>query len=392
MSRRLLPDATRSWYLPTGHVAFSRRDGSVLAVPFDLDRLELTGAPVPILEGVTMLFGINANLGFSAGGTMVMQGGGGEVGLPVYELVQLDRQGGLRRVDSAWTFSPSLGNKRGPCAVAGRQAPGHSGSTTDADQDIWIRRSPKAAVAAHLRLHPEQRPRWTPDGRSVTYVSGFPNSLLLQRRADGTGGTDTLVAMDGLLDGRWTADGKWLVVRAGAGGGGFRNIFALRPGVDSVPREFLSSAQADESAPAVSSDGRWLAYVSDETGRDEIYIRPFPSADDGKWQASVNGGQAPLWSHSGRKLFYVDGSRNMIAVPVPAQGPSQLGARQTLFRLPDEVYLRNQEYYTPFDITPDDRHFVMLREVKAGSTQASSFILVENWFEEVRAKLRGKQQ
>jgi Tol biopolymer transport system component/tRNA A-37 threonylcarbamoyl transferase component Bud32 len=386
-SRRLMPDATRSWYLPTGHIAFSRADGSVLAVPFDLDRLELTGAPVPILEGVTMNFGVYANLGFSASGTLVMQGGGdGLTRRPIQELIQIDRQGGVRRVDSAWTFTLPLNNNVGlALSPDGKRLA--IGLSTDGNEDIWIKALPNGPLS-RLTFDStfEVRPQWTPDGRSVTYVSSRDGNTLQQRRADGTGGAETLLKMDQLLDGRWTADGKWLVVRAGGNGGGFRNIFAIQPGVDSAPQEFLGSAQADESAPAVSPNGRWLAYISDETGRDEIYIRPFPNVDDGKWQASVNGGQAPLWSHSGRELFYVDGSRNMIAVPVPAQGPSQLGTRQTLFRLPDDVYLGPQEYYTPFDITPDDRHFVMMRQVRAGSTRAASFILVENWFEEVKAK------
>ena len=102
-----------------------------------------------------------------------------------------------------------------------------------------------------------------------------------------------------LLEGAWSADGEWLVLRVGGNGPTkLRNILAFRPGVDSAPQELLASAQADESAPALSPDGKWLAYASDETGRNEVYIRPFPNVDDGKWQVSTNGGQAPLWAHS----------------------------------------------------------------------------------------------
>jgi len=390
--KRLVADAVTSWYLPTGHLAYSRRDGSVFAVPFDPGRLEITGAPVPVLEGVTMIVEVLANLAFSRTGTLVMQssGQGGTLN-PLLELVLLDRQGGLRRVDSAWSFTLARENGNVGLEVSpdGRRVA--IGLSTDAGDDIWIKTLPDGPVSRlTFDTTAEQRPRWTPDGRSVTYISGFPNSLLLQRRADGTGGTDTLLALEALLEGRWTRDGKWLVVRTGGAGGGLRNILALRPGVDSAPREFLAAGQADESAPAVSPDGRWLAYVSDETGRDEVYIRPFPGVDAGKWQASVTGGQAPLWAHSGRELFYVDRDRNMVAVPVPAQGPSQLGARKTLFRLPDGIYLEQQENYTPFDITPDDRHFVMARQVQAGTRVDASFILVENWFEDVKARMRGR--
>jgi serine/threonine-protein kinase len=140
----------------------------------------------------------------------------------------------------------------------------------------------------------------------------------------------------------------------------------------------------------LSPDGKWLAYQSDETGRSEVYVRPFPNTDGGKWQVSVDGGQAPLWAHTGRELFFVDGARNMVTVPVTAGASFQPGQLQILFRLEDDMYLGNPEYYTPFDISPDDQRFIMARLVRAAEDGKPTFQLVENWFEELKAKMGGK--
>jgi hypothetical protein len=101
---------------------------------------------------------------------------------------------------------------------------------------------------------------------------------------------------------------------------------------------------------------------------------------------STNGGQAPLWARSGRELFFVDQDRNMVVAPMP-DGPTRLGTRTILFKLDDDIYLSAEEWYTPFDISADDRRFLMSRAVTAPETRASTFILVENWFEELKAKM-----
>ena len=218
------------------------------------------------------------------------------------------------------------------------------GLNTDAGDDIWIKVLPDGPLSRlTFDSTAEERPRWTPDGRSVTYVVEQANALR-QRQADGTGREETLLSHERLLlDGAWTADGKQLLIRTGGNAGStrIRNILTFRPGADSTPVELLASAQADEYAPTLSPDGRWLAYVSDETGRDEVYLRPFPDVDDGKWQVSTNGAQAPLWAHSGREFFYVDAQRNMMAVADAGGGPLAAGrAGQALHPRPGDQPLR----------------------------------------------------
>ncbi|HET9294421.1 MAG TPA: protein kinase, partial [Gemmatimonadales bacterium] len=389
-AKQLLPDALRGWYLPTGDLVFVRRNGGMFAVPFDLKALQIRGTPVPVLEGLTLMFGIIPNIALSATGTLMMQaGGGGGAQLGLQELVWIDRSGGTTQVDSTWTFRHSFSNSNAGWSLSpdGRRLA--IGLNTNSGDDIWIKELPRGPLSRlTFDSTAEERPRWSPDGKSVTYIVDGA-SALRQRPADGTGREETLLTTRApLLDGSWSRDGQWLVVRIGGGAGtvGQRNIIALRPGVDSAPTELLATSGFDESAPALSPDGKWLAYASDETGRTEVYIRPFPNVDDGKWQVSSNGGQAPLWAHSGRELFFVDAERNMMVAPMPTL-PSQLGARVRLFKLGDDIYLTEEEWYTPFDISPDDRRFLMSRQVTAPETQASAFILVENWFEELKTKM-----
>jgi serine/threonine-protein kinase len=157
--------------------------------------------------------------------------------------------------------------------------------------------------------------------------------------------------------------------------------------VDSGPLPLLANPGYDESAPALSPDSRWIAYESDETGKNEVYIRPFPNVDDGKWQVSSNGGQAPLWAHSGKELFFVDGSRGMVAVPVTGGASITLGAPRRLFVLPARIALVPDEHYTPFDISPNDMRFIMARQVESSSGEQITVLLVDNWLAEVKSKL-----
>jgi serine/threonine-protein kinase len=391
-ARMLDPTAKQGWYLPTGHLAYVRPDGSVLAAPFDLKRLELRGTAVPILDNLALMFGgFFPNLTFSANGTMAMEVGGEGQGALLYEMTWIDRTGQLTSLDSSWTFQHSISNGNVGWSLSPDGKRLAIGLNTNSGDDIWIKELP-AGPLSRLTFDSasEQRPRWTPDGKSVTYIVDGAGSLR-QRPADGTGKEQVLVetpATPNLLEGSWSRNGDWLLLRVGGNGPSkLRNILAFRPGVDSAPMELLASSQADESAPSLSPDGKWLAYASDETGRNEVYIRPFPNVDDGKWQVSTSGAQAPLWAHSGRELFYVDADRNMMMVPIPVAGPSQMGARVKLFTLGNDILLAQNEWSTPFDISPDDKRFLMSRLVSAPATEARTFLLVENWFEEVKAKV-----
>jgi tricorn protease len=141
----------------------------------------------------------------------------------------------------------------------------------------------------------------------------------------------------------------------------------------------LLTGPADDRAVAFSPDGRWLAYMSDASGTNEVYIRPFPDVNAGQWQVSLEGGSAPVWAHSGRELFYVNRANEMVVADL-SNGPSHVGAQKVLFSL--EGY-RLSTNYTWFDVSPDNQRFLMVRE----SPHSGRLIVVDNFFEELRAKV-----
>ncbi len=177
----------------------------------------------------------------------------------------------------------------------------------------------------------------------------------------------------------YSDDGEWVVYRDGFGL--TSDLHALRLGVDTVPVELVATDH-QETAPALSPDSRWLAYVSDETDRPEIYVRPFPNTAGGKWQVSTDGGTEPAWAHSGRELFYRNGRDELVRVEVLRGATFVTGEQQVLFSARE--YLR-ETFRRKYDVTPDDQRFVMLRSL--GGEDASELIVVEHFFEELKAKV-----
>jgi hypothetical protein len=145
----------------------------------------------------------------------------------------------------------------------------------------------------------------------------------------------------------------------------------------------LVTTPAGEGEPALSPDGRWLAYVSDESGTSEVYVRPFPEVAAARWQVSTTGGGEPVWAHSGREIFYRNGRNELIAAEVRI-GPSfSVGEQKTIFAITPYLDLGFMQSY---NISPDDRRFLMVRE--GAPSQVSELILTENWLQELKARTR----
>jgi serine/threonine-protein kinase len=259
----------------------------------------------------------------------------------------------------------------------------------DRTADIWIKQLDHGPLS---RLTFEEflkfRPTWTPDGGAVTYIvdPGNNNAVVYRKRADGSGAPERLYSSDrSVAEALWSRDGKWLVLRTTLP---TRDIIAMQPGGDSTPIPIVASPKFEERAATLSPDGRFIAYQSDESGRDEIYVRPFPRADDGRWQLSTAGGSEPLWGRDGREIFFRAASGEMMAVPVTITPSFSPRTPQVLFDT--KAYAKGASYRA-YDVAPDDQRFVMLRSLDdAASRQPAQLVFVDNWIVELRNRLQHK--
>jgi serine/threonine-protein kinase len=355
-------------YAPTGHIVYARSDGALLAAPFDQGKLELIGPSTPLLEGIVVKQGAAAEFTISNDGSLLYQSGE----RPTEQLVWIERDGAERPLDPTLELDFEY-------VVLSPDGTRLALSYEDDDgQDVWIydlaqRTLSRLTFEGNLN----QRPEWTPDGTHVTFMSDRSGERALHSKpADGSGPAEVTVPATGrpVQEAEWSRDGRFLVFREGPGGATSRDLLYIEPGVDSTPKTFLAS-EFDELAPALSPDGRWLAYTSNESGRDEIYVRPFPGPG-GRWQISTDGGQEPLWAHSGGEIFFIDGQSNMVAAEVSLNPTFSVGQRQVLFSAAE--YERDRNHVT-FDVTPDGQTFLMIKQI-GGSRDV---VVVLNWFEEM---------
>ena len=172
---------------------------------------------------------------------------------------------------------------------------------------------------------------------------------------------------------------------AGVGGVvGERYIVGLRPGRDDNLAPLLV-AEYDERAPDLSPDGRGLAYRSNETGEDEVFVRPFPDVESGKWQVSTNGGMAPGWAQSGDELFYANGDDELVAAKITTDPTFRVESRETLFQYGGEYTFSNITRH--YDISQDDQSFLMVRPSGSEEEVVNELIVVENFVEDLKRRV-----
>jgi serine/threonine-protein kinase len=156
---------------------------------------------------------------------------------------------------------------------------------------------------------------------------------------------------------------------------------------DRARKPLLQHDKYSELQPQISPDGRWMAYTSDESGQYEVYVRPFPEVNKGRWQVSTSGGNNPLWSPHGRELFYLSND-SVMAVSVETGPTFSLGTPKTLFRL---TYVAGSASVgTPWDISPDGRRFLMIKQSQSNASEnvgPRKINIVLNWFEELKQRV-----
>ena len=260
------------------------------------------------------------------------------------------------------------------------------GARTEAVRD----RDPKLTFEGATNF----RPSWSPDGRSVLFssnrdgVAQYDNDIYSKPAGAGADVVPDLV-LDrprGVVDAFWSPDGEWLVYRTTNIVEGAGDILAIRPGVDTVPVP-LAATEFTEQSPTLSPDGRWLAYESNESGRFQIYVIPFPNiGDERRSPISTAGGRWPVWANSGRELFYLSLADELVAVDVQTTPTFARGAQDVLFSTSRFNLGSSVTAHPMYDISFDDQRFVMVQG-DGTVTDEPEFILVQNFFEVVREQV-----
>jgi serine/threonine-protein kinase len=366
---------------PTGHLVFIR-DATLFAAPFDLDRLEVTGSPAPVVQGITTEPGPGgAQYSFAGNGTLAYISGAVEV--PEYPVVWVDREGETSKLwdDAASYASPAVSPDGKRLALSVMR---------DNNWDVWVY-DMEREVATRLTFDDsyDADQIWSHDGQYIIFTSnrdGRPGPY--RKRADGSGEVERLSETDvGFYPLTLSPDDRVMV-----GESEDNNIdIAVLPIEEGGDPQPLISTPFSDRDPMLSPDGRWLAYASDESGASEVYVRPFPDAG-GRWQVSDGGGRFPTWSGNGRELFYRTDAGIMMA-PVETTGDSfRVGKARSLF----DGTFRGGIFgitvfgyiFRDFDVAPDGSRFVMFpaEEDRIAQTHVT---VVFNWLDELTRTLPG---
>ena len=363
-------------YIPTGHLLYGQ-GGSIYAISFDLDRLELKGSPVRVLEGGMFVeaFG-SMTMSVSKSGTLIYAPGG-PLPQDSNRVLLYDRKGNSQ---------PLVDAPGGYGSVEVSPDREHIASyMLAANDDIWV-----YDIQRHLSTRftfgggNNWYPRWTPDGKHIVYTAeraAAPN--LFWKSTDGSGTEERLARGPYTqLATSWSPDGKLLAFHQSNAAGNF-DVWVLAMEGDRTPRPFAQTKFNEEFA-SFSPDGRWLAYQSDESGQPEIYAVPFPKGD-GKWRISPGGGTFPCWvkGKSGEEIIYFNSDdHRFLRVPITFTPDLHPGRAEELFRLPDNPL------YMP-DISPDGEQIAVV--LPGQQTRLTKLVVVVNWFEELKKQLASKQ-
>jgi serine/threonine-protein kinase len=369
---RILVEGVFARYAESGHLVYVKEDGRLMAAGFDPDNLVLQGDEVLLDDQLPP--GSIPDLAVSRSGRLLYQ----IRPRASYEVVWVDRNGLWTPVDAAnpvrgMRYAVLSPNNTSLALTTWPRPPSDDG-------EIWTKKLPHGPLTQlTFKDGVNMRASWSPDGHSVIFISDRgENRDVWIKPADGTRDAQVLLDDAAIVDeALFSPDGRWLIYRRGKMDGG-RDILAVSSDLRGEPVPLMTS-DFDEVSPALSGDGRWLAYVSDRGGQPNVYVRPFPGADS-ETQVSVNGGMSPVWSRNHPELFYINGTGDMTSVTVLPGAEFQLGTEQVLF--PTAAY-RQDFYHAPYDVTADGQEFVMIRISDSGTLE-QELVGVENWFEELK--------
>jgi serine/threonine-protein kinase len=363
-------------FVPTGHIVYVQ-GGTLMAVPFDPVRLEMTGPPVAVLSGV-----MNANRLRTTVSNLVPLFNVSDAGTLAYvpanadarqhSLVWVDRSGNEQPTGASGGiyFHPRLSPDGRRIALTVR------GTEHD---DVWLHDLNRQTWSRFTSDGNSGFPLWTQDGQRTAYNADHAGSVSIYwKRLDGSSPAEPLVTSPRAgysCPFSWSPDGTLAFVSIASRA--VQDIWVTRPDGDRRPKAVVETPFA-EGAPAFSPDGRWLAYVSNETGRSEIYVRPFPGPGE-RITVSTEGGNEAVWPRNSRELFYRNGDA-MMAVDISTTPTLTVGRPRKLF---EKRYEPSLALYPNYSVTADGQRFVMIKRIDQGDAPAQINTVI-NALEELR--------
>jgi serine/threonine-protein kinase len=337
-------------YLPSGHLVYGTEDGSVMIQPFDAGRADTTGPASRLAQNVTVYYSVIMSYAVSDPGLLVyLSRRAGEARLAVFA-----RDGSAMRLSGASRFWVPRISPDGRRVVYGAYGTGSSNSADLWTYDLALKTDQRLTSGGQAGRDYND-PTWSPDGRRIAISAvdsgsqGTKNLYLMP--SDGSGPPVRLLDRPGdQWPSDWTRDGKYLLF-TDTPPSGSRSIWLAPIAGAEAPRPVVKT-NYNAQGGRLSPDGRWLAYDSDETGQSEVYVQPFPGPGP-RLRVSLAGGQTPVWSRSGKELFYL--SRNqLLAVEVKPGAEFAVGTRNMLFQASFAGGV-----LAPYDVTPDGQRFVV---------------------------------
>ena len=365
VSKRVLGVYSSAAYSRDGYLFFVNLNSSLVAQPFDAERLELRGAAEPIAEYVRQRYdlGFKSDFSISHTGVAAVRSAGTDQN----RLVWIDRRTGKETAslgEFAWHSNPTLSSDGTQLAVTAGD-----GATSD---HLWVF---DQATPGGRRIAPGRgaqfAPVWSPRADRIIFAGR--DGLFEKHVAEGTTATPVLRTSFAQSPGSWSRDGRYMTVMT-LSRSTKADIWAWR--LTDPPEVFpILTGPAQEGQSQISPDGRYLAYASDESGRFEVYVQSFPTAIH-RWQISSGGGADPRWRGDGRELFYIAPDRKMMSVRTTLQPTFTSGRAAALFETQvDDVWIGDTRNH--YDVTPDGERFIVI--APKTDRRLAPFTVLSNW-------------
>ncbi len=372
-SVRYLAPGLSPHYVSTGHLVYTSPSGALLAAPFDLDRMELTGNPVSLMEGILVRVSWNGDFAIAGNGTLVYLSGQ----VAGRDLMLMDSAGGAR------VLLPDLIDGGSPAlSPDGRRVAFNA--ALEGPMEVWIYDRTVETVSRLTFEGNTLYPAWSPQGDTVYYSTdaGSRDFDIWRRAADGSGAPERVLERpeDQIAIGIAGTGGVGLVRENVDGEPGHSGgLYSLPLAPVGEPRPWVVT-RFWERAPSLSPDARWAAYTSDESGQDEVYVRAFPEPE-GRWQVSSGGGTEPLWSSDGRTIYYRRAD-TLFAAAVETRPTFSVGRHRMVFTAdfkPAPFHMQ-----TNYDRDPRTGQFIVFSESERGD---AALVVVLNWFQELKQRV-----